>query len=336
MSRQAVLALLREREGDFVSGGEIGRRLGLSRAAVWKAVEGLRQDGYTVEARTGLGYRLEAAPDAMTEPEIRRFLEQTAVVGRRLICLESVDSTNLYARQLAMAGAADGTVVTADRQTAGRGRLGRDFQSPGGLGIYLTALLRPDLPPERLSPLTAMAGVGVCRAVERVCGLSPGLKWPNDPVLDGRKLCGNPDGAVPGGGDGPGGPCGPGHRRQCAPAAGGLRPGGPGDGHVPGPGAGQARVPARPGGGAHPGDGPALRRPAERSAGAVSGGVPPAVREPGKDRASALPPAEQRGRPRRPWISTGTSAWWCAPRTDVCGRSGPARCRSGGMYGYTE
>ena len=190
MSRQAVLALLREREGDFVSGGEIGRRLGLSRAAVWKAVEGLRQDGYTVEARTGLGYRLEAAPDAMTEPEIRRFLEQTAVVGRRLICLETVDSTNLRARQLAMAGAADGTVVTADRQTAGRGRLGRDFQSPGGLGIYLTALLRPDLPPERLSPLTAMAGVGVCRAVERVCGLSPGLKWPNDPVLDGRKLCG--------------------------------------------------------------------------------------------------------------------------------------------------
>ena len=85
MSRQAVLALLREREGDFVSGGEIGRRLGLSRAAVWKAVEGLRQDGYTVEARTGLGYRLEAAPDAMTEPEIRRFLERTAVVGRRLI-----------------------------------------------------------------------------------------------------------------------------------------------------------------------------------------------------------------------------------------------------------
>ena len=190
MSRQAVLALLREREGDFVSGGEIGRRLGLSRAAVWKAVEGLRQDGYTVEARTGLGYRLEAAPDAMTEPEIRRFLEQTAVVGRRLICLESVDSTNLYARQLAMAGAADGTVVTADRQTAGRGRLGRDFQSPGGLGIYLTALLRPDCPLEQVSALTAWTAVAVCDAVEELCGIRPGIKWPNDVILDGRKLCG--------------------------------------------------------------------------------------------------------------------------------------------------
>ena len=124
------------------------------------------------------------------QPEIRRFLGETARVGRTLVCLAEVDSTNLRARQLAAEGAADGTVVVADRQTAGRGRLGRSFQSPGGQGIYLTALLRPDLPPERLSPVTAMAGVAVCRAVERLCGVSPGLKWPNDPVLDGKKLCG--------------------------------------------------------------------------------------------------------------------------------------------------
>ena len=124
------------------------------------------------------------------QPEIRRFLGETVRVGRTLVCLAEVDSTNLRARQLAAEGAADGTVVVADRQTAGRGRLGRSFQSPGGQGIYLTALLRPDLPPERLSPVTAMAGVAVCRAVERLCGVSPGLKWPNDPVLDGKKLCG--------------------------------------------------------------------------------------------------------------------------------------------------
>ena len=190
MSRQAVLELLRQQEGGFVSGEEISRRLGLSRTAIWKAVEALRRAGYTVEARTGLGYRLLSAPDTMTEPEIRRFLGETDRVGRTLVCLETVDSTNLYAKQLAVEGAADGTVVTADRQTAGRGRLGRDFQSPVGLGIYLTVLLRPDLPPEHLSPLTAMAGVAVCRAVEGICGLSPGLKWPNDPVLNGKKLCG--------------------------------------------------------------------------------------------------------------------------------------------------
>ena len=189
MSRQAVLSLLRE-QGGFVSGGEISRRLGISRAAVWKAVDALRREGYTVEARTGLGYRLLEAPDALTEAEIRHFLGKTSLVGRALVCLEKVDSTNLRARQLAAEGAADGTVVVADCQTAGRGRLGRSFQSPGGQGIYLTALLRPALPPERLSPVTAMAGVAVCRAVERVCGVSPGLKWPNDPVLEGKKLCG--------------------------------------------------------------------------------------------------------------------------------------------------
>ena len=189
MSRQAVLSLLRQQEG-FVSGGEISRRLGISRTAIWKAVDALRREGYTVEARTGLGYRLLEAPDAVTEPEIRHFLGETDRVGRTLVCLEEVDSTNLRAKQLAAEGAADGTVVVADRQTAGRGRLGRSFQSPGGRGIYLTALLRPALPPERLSPVTAMAGVAVCRAVERICGASPGLKWPNDPVLEGKKLCG--------------------------------------------------------------------------------------------------------------------------------------------------
>ncbi len=190
MSRRDVLALLRQREGDYVSGQEISDRLGLSRTAIWKAVDALRREGYTVEARTGRGYRLLDAPDALTEPEIRRFLGETARVGRALVCLPEVDSTNLRAKQLAAEGAADGTVVAADLQTAGRGRLGRSFQSPGGQGIYLTALLRPDLPPERLSPVTAMAGVAVCRAIERICGASPGLKWPNDPVLGGRKVCG--------------------------------------------------------------------------------------------------------------------------------------------------
>lgn len=189
MSRRTILELLRGRE-EFLSGEELSRRLGLSRAAVWKAVDALRREGYAIEARTGLGYRLLAAPDAMTEPEIRSFLGQTAVVGRTLQCFAELDSTNLRAKQLALAGAADGTVVTADCQTAGRGRMDRSFQSPRGKGVYLTALLRPDLPPERLLPVTAMAGVAVCGAVEELCGVRPGLKWPNDPVLGGKKLCG--------------------------------------------------------------------------------------------------------------------------------------------------
>lgn len=189
MSRRTVLELLRGRE-DFLSGEDLSRRLGLSRAAVWKAVDALRKEGYAIEARTGLGYRLIAAPDAMTESEIRSFLGETALVGRTLQCFDELDSTNLRAKRLALAGAPDGTVVTADCQTAGRGRMDRSFQSPRGKGVYLTALLRPDLPPERLLPVTAMAGVAVCDAVEELCGVRPGLKWPNDPVLGGKKLCG--------------------------------------------------------------------------------------------------------------------------------------------------
>lgn len=185
--REAVLSLLRN-EGAFLSGEEISRRLGLSRTAVWKAVDVLRREGYEIEARTGLGYRLTAAPDALTEAEIRSFLGETAVVGRELRCFAELDSTNNYLKT--QTAAPDGTAAVADSQTAGRGRMDRSFQSPKGRGIYLSVLLRPPLPPERLLPVTALAGVAVCAAVERVCGVRPGLKWPNDPVLNGKKLCG--------------------------------------------------------------------------------------------------------------------------------------------------
>ncbi len=188
-SRETVLSLLR-REDAFLSGQELSRRLGLSRAAVWKAVDALRKEGYEIEARTGLGYRLTSAPDALTEAEIRNALGPTVIVGRELRCFEELDSTNNYAKTLAQSGAPDGTAVIADSQTAGRGRMDRSFQSPKGQGIYLSVLLRPQLPPDRLPPVTALAGVAVCAAVERLCGVRPGLKWPNDPVLQGKKLCG--------------------------------------------------------------------------------------------------------------------------------------------------
>lgn len=186
-SRDAVLSLLREEEG-FLSGEALSRRLGLSRAAVWKAVDALRGAGYEIEARTGLGYRLASAPDVLTEAEIRGFLGPTAIVGRELRCFQELDSTSTYLK--AQGDAPDGTVAVADSQTAGRGRMDRSFQSPKGQGIYLSVLLRPPLPPDRLPPVTALAGVAVCAAVERVCGARPGLKWPNDPVLNGKKLCG--------------------------------------------------------------------------------------------------------------------------------------------------
>lgn len=188
MIQDRILSVLRS--GDVISGEELSRRFAISRTAVWKAVDALRRQGYAIEARTGSGYRLTGAPDALTEREIRNYLGETRTVGRMLLCFDELDSTNTKAKQLALQGGEDGMVVTADCQTAGRGRMERSFQSPRGKGIYLSVLLKPDLPPERLMPVTAMAGVAVCRAVERVCQVRPGLKWPNDPVLGGRKLCG--------------------------------------------------------------------------------------------------------------------------------------------------
>lgn len=190
MSRQIVLNLLKAHPGDYLSGEHISRQLGLSRTAVWKAVDALRRDGYIIEASTGLGYRLTGTPDSLTEAEIRSFLTPTECVGQKLLCFDEIGSTNTYAKEIALAGASDGTVVVANRQTAGRGRLGRGFHSPGGKGIYLTALLRPELPPERLLSVTALTGVAVCRAVDQVCGVRPGIKWTNDLILGGRKLCG--------------------------------------------------------------------------------------------------------------------------------------------------
>lgn len=190
MSRQKVLELLRSCPEEHLSGEEIAQRLGLSRAAVWKAVDALRRDGYTVEAKPGLGYCLTAAPDALTEAEIRGFLGETAVVGRELVCLDSVDSTNTYLKKWALSGAADGTVVTADCQSGGRGRMERVFQNPKGKLVALSALMRPPVPLERLTSITAQTAVALCGAVEEVCGVRPQIKWTNDLVIEKRKLCG--------------------------------------------------------------------------------------------------------------------------------------------------
>jgi BirA family biotin operon repressor/biotin-[acetyl-CoA-carboxylase] ligase len=185
-----MLTLLRKAAGAYVSGEQAARQLGLSRTAVWKAVDALRSDGYAIEARTGLGYRLTAAPNVLTEAEIRTFLGPTGTVGREILCLDEVDSTNTWAKRLALSGASDGTVAAANYQSAGRGRLNRAFQSPRNQGVYLTALLRPELPPQRLLPATALCAVAVRRAIQKTTGLQPQIKWANDLVIGGKKLCG--------------------------------------------------------------------------------------------------------------------------------------------------
>lgn len=188
MSREKVLSLLLEQGDRYVSGEAMSRALGISRAAVWKAIEALRQEGYVIQSAPNRGYRLENAPDRVREGELSGPLAGCRV-GGHLLCLETIDSTNTEAKRQAMAGAPDGLVIVSEEQTGGRGRRGRSFVSPPG-GLYLSALLRPNCPLEQVSALTAWSAVAVCDAIEQVCGIRPGIKWPNDVILDGRKLCG--------------------------------------------------------------------------------------------------------------------------------------------------
>ena len=188
MLREDVLKLLKEGEGPQ-SGEEMSRRLGVSRAAVWKAVSTLREEGYLISSAPNRGYRLEASPDRISAGELVGSLAG-CVLGRELVCMDTVDSTNSEIKRRALEGAKEGLTVLADRQTAGRGRRGRGFISPAGKGLYLSVLLRPESALRELLWLTAWTGVAVCDAVEAVCGFRPGIKWTNDIVWNGRKLCG--------------------------------------------------------------------------------------------------------------------------------------------------
>lgn len=189
MTRELVLTMLKENSGRFCSGEAMSRKLGVSRAAIWKAVDALRRDGYDISSVPRLGYRLEHSPDRLSSGEMQSRLDG-CVIGSRLICLDSVDSTNNYAKKAADEGAPHGTVILSDRQTGGRGRQGKSFSSPAGKGLYLSALLRPDCPPMDVINMTAWTAVAVCDAVEQVIGERPGIKWTNDIILRGKKLCG--------------------------------------------------------------------------------------------------------------------------------------------------
>lgn len=187
MLRDQVLALLKA--GDAPCSGEgMSRTLGVSRAAVWKAVEALRQEGYVISSAPHRGYRLEDSPDLLSPGELAGALAGRTV-GAALLCLDTVDSTNNELKRRADT-APDGLAVLAQEQTGGRGRLGRSFVSPAGKGLYLSVLLRPQCVLADAGMLTAWTAVAVCRALERCCGVRAGIKWPNDIMLEGRKLCG--------------------------------------------------------------------------------------------------------------------------------------------------
>lgn len=185
-TRDAVLRALREAAPDTLSGEHLAEKLGVSRVAVAKHVATLREAGYRIESLPRVGYRLDAVPDAPLPAEVRGFLGEQ--MWGRLEGGGVTGSTNDDARELARAGAPEGTVVLASRQTGGRGRLGRSWESPEG-GAYLSMVLRPPVAPVQVSSLALVVAIGVADGLATL-GVDAQLKWPNDVWIDGRKVAG--------------------------------------------------------------------------------------------------------------------------------------------------
>ncbi|HUJ89252.1 MAG TPA: biotin--[acetyl-CoA-carboxylase] ligase [Syntrophorhabdales bacterium] len=182
-----ILCFLREKE-EHVSGDYISSRLGLTRTAVWKYVKQLRQMGYAIDTLKGKGYSLRTVPDRPYPWEVKRYLDAESM-GGTIHYQESIDSTNALAFQLALADAAEGTCVVAETQKAGKGRLQRKWFSPYGKNLYLSVILRPHLHPSLVYPITFLSSLAVYDTL-RELGLKPTLKWPNDVLVNGKKICG--------------------------------------------------------------------------------------------------------------------------------------------------
>lgn len=188
-NHERLLSILEEGASDYISGEEISRRLSVSRTAIWKQINKLRELGYTIEASSRRGYRLASRPDRLEVSKLARALNSKSF-GQRIVVLDSTVSTQQDAMRLAEEGAPEGTVVIAEEQTAGRGRFGRRWFSPRGKGIWMSIVLRPTQPLAFTPQLTLLTGVAMCRAIRRLTDVEVGIKWPNDLLIHGRKVSG--------------------------------------------------------------------------------------------------------------------------------------------------
>lgn len=191
--KSKILTLLRER-ADYVSGQELCETFGVSRTAVWKAIKKLQEEGYQIDAVNNKGYRIvEAQEEHFGQYELDSRME-TKWAGKPLFFFDEIDSTNVRAKLAAEEGGTHGTLFVADKQTAGRGRRGRAWDSPAGTNIYFTILLRPTFRPNQASMLTPIVAMAMVRAMREEAGAELadkiGIKWPNDVIVNGKKVCG--------------------------------------------------------------------------------------------------------------------------------------------------
>lgn len=183
-----ILELLKNSNDCFLSGEKISKELGVSRSAIWKYINLLKAEGYCFESSSKKGYRLISSPDILTPEEIIGKLS-TRFIGKKLIHFDTIDSTNMKAKELAALGEQDGAVIISEEQTAGRGRLGRHWISPKYKGIWMSIILRPEVNPMFASRVTLIAAAAVHNATCQ-CGIKTLIKWPNDIVINNKKVCG--------------------------------------------------------------------------------------------------------------------------------------------------
>lgn len=183
--KNKILDILYESEGVLVSGQELSRVLGVSRTAVWKHIKSLVLEGYEIKSSGGKGYILKKS-DVLNEYEIKKSLDP----GIKILFKKTVGSTNNLAKETAGTNNEEFMVVAAERQEAGRGRIGRSFESNNDKGIWCSFILKPGLTPENALIITVAAATAVCRTLEQECGLKVGIKWPNDIISNKKKLCG--------------------------------------------------------------------------------------------------------------------------------------------------
>lgn len=186
--KSEILKMLRQTEG-YVSGQELCEKFQVSRTAVWKVINQLKEEGYQIEAVRNKGYHIVDSPDRMTKDEIASLLS-TQWAGQKLFCYEEIDSTNLALRRLKEGDHVHGALIVADKQTDGRGRRGRRWESPSGSSIFMSILLKPEIQPDQAPMLTIVMAYSVAKAIQKLTGLDAKIKWPNDIVLNGKKVCG--------------------------------------------------------------------------------------------------------------------------------------------------
>lgn len=187
--RKKLLDAFTEHSDEYLSGQYLAYLIGCSRTAIWKHIEDLRREGFELEAIRRKGYRIIKAPDHVTANEIRLGLK-TTILGQQIHYKETVDSTQKIAHRLGLENVPEGTVVIADEQVGGRGRLDRVWHSPKNTGVWMSIILRPNIPVPKTPQLTLLTAVAVVQAIEDCTGLEAHIKWPNDILLNGKKVTG--------------------------------------------------------------------------------------------------------------------------------------------------